>query len=133
MSYEHIYKDLLLDDNKTQLHEGYTNLSYVKNDLFIQKKQKNGFNHLNKLEKFSNLDITENVIYEDDEVIVRHFINKIPIDFQNSHIRLKIAQKLATLHSSKIKLIKNQIAKRIKFYYKEIKAMNCLIKHLVLK
>ncbi|MCE6056473.1 phosphotransferase [Mycoplasmopsis agalactiae] len=117
MSYEHIYKDLLLDENKTQLHEGYTNLSYVKNDLFIQKKQKNGFNHLNKLEKFSNLGITENVIYEDDEVIVRHFINKIPIDFQNSHIRLKIAQKLATLHSSKIKLIKNQIAKRIKFYY----------------
>ncbi|MEI7132424.1 phosphotransferase [Mycoplasmopsis bovis] len=121
MSYEHIYKDLLLDDNKIQLHDGYTNLSYVKNDLFIQVKQKNGFNHLNKLEKFSNLSITENVIYEDDEIIVRHFVNKIPIDFQNSLIRFKIAKKIANLHNSKIKLIKNKISKRIAFYYKKNK------------
>nr|WP_307907091.1 phosphotransferase [Mycoplasmopsis bovis] len=76
---------------------------------------------MNKLEKFSNLGITENVIYEDDEIIVRHFVNKIPIDFQNSLIRFKIAKKIANLHNSKIKLIKNKISKRIAFYCKKNK------------
>ncbi|MBZ4195446.1 phosphotransferase [Mycoplasma sp. 1331] len=120
-AYKKTYSNILINEDTKKLNNGYTNTSYVKNDLFIQKKNKNGFNHLNPLKIFNDLECVENVIYEDDEIIVRKFINNKEIDFNDEIIQNKIIKSIAEVHLSKIKLPKNQIAIRIEKYLRKLK------------
>lgn len=120
MAYAKKYKKMLLNNDLEQIAKGYTNKSYKLNNLFIQHKHNNSFNHLNKLEIFNNLDIVEKVIYEDKDVIIRNFIKNKDIDWGIKKNRLMLAQAIAKLHTSKIKLKNNQIYSRIRFYVEEL-------------
>ncbi|WP_029608523.1 phosphotransferase, partial [Mycoplasma simbae] len=120
-AYRHIYANKSIDEESKQLTQGYTNLSYVKNDLFIQKKRKNGFNHLTPLKTFDSLPMCEKVIYEDENTIIRKFIQSKEFDFADAAIREKIANAIALLHTSSIKIHNNQIAQRIEYYLNLLK------------
>lgn len=121
MAYAKKYKKMLLNNDLEEISKGYTNKSYKLNNLFIQHKRNNSFNHLNKLEIFNNLDIVEKVIYEDKDVIIRNFIKNKNIDWGLKKNRLLLTETIAKLHTSKIKLKNNQIYNRIQFYVEKLK------------
>ncbi|AIA29752.1 hypothetical protein MCFN_03200 [Mycoplasmopsis californica] len=120
-AYKIKYSNIAVDDQAKQLTQGYTNTSFVKNDLFIQKKHKNAFNHLNPLKIFDKLEPNEKVIYEDEQIIIRKFINNKEFSFDDTTIQEKIVKAIAQLHTFSVKLQKNQIAERIKYYVNKLK------------
>ncbi|MCS4536662.1 phosphotransferase [Mycoplasma sp. CSL7475-4] len=121
LAYKKTYSNLIIDDNIKQLTAGYTNISYVKNDLFIQQKRLNGFNHLHNLSVFNNLKPNQKVIYEDEKIIVRKFIQACDIDFNDWEIRKKIAIAIADIHNYNVKLLNNKIYERIIHYVEQLK------------
>ncbi|QSF13812.1 phosphotransferase [Mycoplasma sp. Mirounga ES2805-ORL] len=116
MGYRKTYSKFVIDEDTKQLTSGYTNQSFVKNDLFIQVKKKNGFNHLTKLEKFNKLSCVIPVIFEDEKLIIRKFINNNEIDFSQLTNKNKIVKAIKELHLSKIKVPNNKIYDRLKLY-----------------
>ncbi|QBF34369.1 kinase [Mycoplasmopsis phocirhinis] len=121
LAYKKTYSKLILDKDTKKLHGGYTNTSYVKNDIFIQIKHKNGFNHLHKLNIFNNLKPNEKIIYEDSYKIVRKFIQTINIDFSDWKTREKIAISIADIHNYPVKITQNNIYERIIYYVSKLK------------
>ncbi|MBU4689534.1 phosphotransferase [Mycoplasma zalophidermidis] len=114
--YESVYSNFVINGDNKKIGRGLTNLSYVQNDLFIQIKQKNEFNHLNKLSLFDKLKCNEKVIFENENMIIRKYINSLDINFGNEYIITDIAKAISELHCSRIKLKDNVIRQRIEKY-----------------
>lgn len=119
-AYEKIYSSKEFYKDAKPLSEGYTNKSFVKNDIFMQQKIKNGFNHRISSKIFNKLDFVQPVIFENKDIVIRKFIKGPTPIFSNVNMRGDLAKVIAKLHKSKIKLPNNEIAKRIEHYVSKL-------------
>ncbi|WP_027120643.1 phosphotransferase [Mycoplasmopsis lipofaciens] len=122
LTYKNMYAKLLKNLNTSQkILLGNTNENYKYNDYFIQVKKYDGFNHLNKQNKFNNLSCTINCLFEDKKVKISKYVNTNFINFKDKFIMHRIAVALKELHNSKIKVKQNNIWERVKKWYEKHK------------
>ncbi|UVD81707.1 phosphotransferase [Mycoplasma iguanae] len=108
---------------KTQIKTGHTNISYHKDNLFIQEKIKNPFNHnidYSILEKF---DFVPKLIFNSPAEIHWEWIEGKQLEITNDTI-VKMAHLMKTIHNSKLDFPASNHAARVKAYRKILNEKN---------
>ncbi|WPB50791.1 phosphotransferase [Metamycoplasma subdolum] len=112
-------------------NQGHTNKVYKdeENNLFIKQKSYDGFNHTIDYFLLNNLSFTPKVIKDNKEELVTEWIDAENLEdsFFTDAMLQEFAKDLITLHNSKLKFPKNNIAKRFRTYFKMTQENNVQI------
>lgn len=126
-----VFSSFLMEEVvKKKIEKGHTNISFFDNNVFIQEKVLDGFNHKTPLIDIENLnfDFVPKLISENDKEIRREFIDGESLyNFSKNDLE-QIADNLLLLHNSKAKFAKNNIIDRVKKYRKILTSKSIKIK-----
>ncbi|MGL5205478.1 MAG: phosphotransferase family protein [Metamycoplasmataceae bacterium] len=102
---------------RIKIEEGHTNLSYKDEDIFIQVKVYNKFNHKIDCKILENFDFVPKLISQNSKETKWEFIEG-SFPKVSDELLIKIADNLKIVHNSKIKFPPFNMAARIKEYRK---------------
>ncbi|UUD36201.1 phosphotransferase [Mycoplasmopsis citelli] len=109
-----------------KINLGYTNESFRDNDLFIQKKKYNQFNHKIDYKILDSLGFVPKLIENSSQWLKYQFIDSVDFEFTDEAL-IQVADYLKALHESDLKFPKTNHAARVKEYRKIIKQKNIKI------
>ncbi|MGL5733013.1 MAG: phosphotransferase [Metamycoplasmataceae bacterium] len=108
---------------RIKIEDGHTNLSYKDEDIFIQVKVYNKFNHKIDYKILENFDFIPKLISQNEKETKWEFIEG-SFPKVTDELLIKIADNLKVVHNSKIKFPPFNIAARVKEYRKIMKERN---------
>ncbi|UUD35674.1 phosphotransferase [Mycoplasmopsis caviae] len=114
---------------KVLIKKGHTNISYRDNELFIQQKVVNKFNHKLDYSLLSNFDFVPKLIKNENDEVWWEFIDGKEYWNDENNI-IQVANNLKILHSSKLKFPASNHAARIKEYRKILQEKKIKLKVL---
>ncbi len=102
---------------------GFTNISYIENDNFLQDKKKNGFNHNIDYSILNIFKFVPKLIQDNEQTIEWEFIEGETPEMNDENI-VKIANQLKEIHNSKLKFPDFNIKGRVNNYLKTLASKN---------
>lgn len=99
---------------------GFTNESFRDNNLFIQNKKYNKFNHKIDYSLLEKFDFVPKLVENNKNNLKFQWIENVEFEW-NSELLEQMAEKIKILHDSKLPFPKTNIASRIKEYRKLVK------------
>lgn len=114
---------------KNIITTGFTNLSYLQDNKFVQEKFYTGFNHKIDYKLLKKFDFVPKLLFNSKDKSEWEYIKGHKPEPTNENLIL-IAQHLTELHNSDLILPPTNHAARVKFYRKQLKEKNINIQAL---
>lgn len=112
---------------KLKIIKGHTNISYKIENNFVQKKVKNGLNHMSDYNQLVKFDFVPKLIENNSDKSIWEWIDGLELTNPDEDDLKKIADILKIIHHSNIKLAPFNLSQRIKKYRKILKEKNVKI------
>ncbi len=108
-------------DKQKKINVGYTNNSYQDNDLFLQYKNYNGFNHKSGYQQLEIFDFAPKLVEDTKEYSKWEWIDGSQLTIPSNDDLKKLGKILSHIHNSDVKFAPFNIKGRIKEYQKIMK------------